>query len=141
MKTKLPKLITIIATLVVSIISLVAPVAVYADDYNNVCNLSTVSDAVKAAYGCPGTDQGSKEDFSNALQGILNGIIASLGLVAVIIIVIGGVMYMTSAGDAGKLQKAKTTILSAAIGLIICVLAFAIVNFVIINIIHGGNTA
>ena len=49
--------------------------------------------------------------------------------------IIGGVQYMTSAGDTQKVTKAKNTILYGLIGLVICVLAFAIVNFVITNII------
>ena len=66
---------------------------------------------------------------------ILNNIITVLGLVAVIVIIIGGVNYMSSTGDPAKVKKAKDTILYGIIGLIICVLAFAIVNFVISNII------
>ena len=58
-----------------------------------------------------------------------------LGLVAVIFVVVGGVKYMTSAGDPGKVQQAKKTIIYALIGLIVCALAFAIVNFVISGII------
>ncbi|MBR3122174.1 hypothetical protein IKF28_01880, partial [Candidatus Saccharibacteria bacterium] len=62
-------------------------------------------------------------------------VIGVLGLVCVIVMIIGGVSYMTSSGDAGKVKKAKDTILYGLIGLVICVLAFAIVNFVISNII------
>ena len=66
---------------------------------------------------------------------ILNNVIAVIGLACVVVMVVGGVIYMTSTGDTTKLEKAKKTILYGAIGLIICVLAFAIVNFVIANII------
>lgn len=38
---------------------------------------------------------------------------------------------MTSSGDATKVQKARQTILYAVIGLVVCALAFAIVNFTI----------
>ena len=69
------------------------------------------------------------------ITNILNGIVAVLGLVCVVVVIIGGVGYMTSSGDAGKKKKAKDTILYGLIGLIVCVLAFALVNFVIINII------
>ena len=79
----------------------------------------------------------SQQNLTTNIQGILNGVIAALGIVAVIVIIIGGVSYMTSTGDAGKVKKAKDTILYGVIGLVICVLAFAIVNFVIINIIGG----
>ena len=43
---------------------------------------------------------------------------------------------MTSSGDTTKVEKAKKTILYALIGMIICVLAFAIVNFTIARIIQ-----
>ncbi len=62
---------------------------------------------------------------------IINYIIGALGIIAVIVIIIGGVGYMTSSGDAGKVKKAKDTILYGIIGLVICALAFAIVNWVI----------
>lgn len=74
-------------------------------------------------------------DLKNAVVSIVNGVIGALGIVAVIVIIIGGVNYMTSAGDASKVKKAKDTILYGVIGLVICVLAFAIVNFVISNIL------
>ena len=83
-----------------------------------------------------GTQTG--DQFTNYVVGILNGVIAALGLVCVVVIIIGGVNYMTSSGDSGKVKKAKDTILYGLIGLVVCVLAFALVNFVISNII-GGN--
>jgi len=76
-------------------------------------------------------------DVESSIIGIINAIIAVLGIVAVIVIIIGGINYMTSSGDAGKVKKAKDTILYGVIGLIICVLAFAIVNFVIGNLLGG----
>lgn len=78
------------------------------------------------------------DTFSSSFQGILNAIIGVLALVAVVVMIVGGVSYMTSSGDAGKVKKAKDTILYGLIGLVICVLAFAIVNFVISQII-GSN--
>ena len=69
------------------------------------------------------------------ITAILNAVIAVLGLVCVVVMIIGGINYMTSSGDAGKVKKAKDTILYGLIGLIVCVLAFALVNFVIANII------
>ena len=62
---------------------------------------------------------------------ILNAIIFVGGIVAAVFIVVGGFNYMTSAGDASKVAKAKNTIIYALIGLVVCVLAFAIVNWAI----------
>ncbi len=72
-------------------------------------------------------------DLNDTVVAIINGVIGVLGLVAVVVVIIGGVNYMTSAGDAGKVKKAKDTILYGLIGLVVCILAFAIVNFVIVN--------
>lgn len=66
---------------------------------------------------------------------ILSAIIGVLGFVCVVVMIIGGVNYMTSSGDAGKVKKAKDTILYGLIGLIVCVLAFALVQFVIGSIL------
>ncbi len=84
-------------------------------------------------------DNNSESGFEASLTGILNAIIGVLGIVAVVVIIIGGVSYMTSAGDAGKVKKAKDTILYGVIGLVICALAFAIVNFVIGSILGQGQ--
>lgn len=87
---------------------------------------STV-EAVRKANGC----DGSKNALPGIVENIIEAIILVMGIVAVIAIVYGGVQYMTSTGNTDKIQKAKHTILYAVIGLIICVLAYAIVNFVI----------
>ena len=75
------------------------------------------------------------QNLDNMIINIINGVLGVLGLVCVVIVIIGGINYMTSQGDAGKVKKGKDTILYGIIGLIICVLAFAIVNFVLRNII------
>ena len=56
------------------------------------------------------------------------------GAVAVIVIIIGGIRYVMSSGDAGQVQSAKNTILYAVIGLIVVIMAYAIVNFVVTNV-------
>ena len=73
-------------------------------------------------------------NLTQSVTNILNVVIGVLGIVAVIVIIIGGIQYMTSTGDAGKVKKAKDTILYGVIGLVVVILAFAIVNFVIANI-------
>ncbi len=100
---------------------------------SDVCS-EPVSDEIKKAAGCSGFGTGDK--LPNLIIGILNGVITAASLVAVIFVIIGGYNYMTSSGDAGKVKKAKDTILYACIGLVVCVLAFAIVNFVVRDILE-----
>lgn len=98
----------------------------YAAVTADICS-SNAPDDIKAANGCGG----NSKQLPDAVTNILNAVIGGIGIVAVIFIVVGGVHYMTSAGDPGKIEKAKKTILYAVIGLIICALAFAITNFAI----------
>lgn len=102
-----------------------------ADD--TICDNPNVPNATKASLGCPGT--GTADKLPNVAINIINGILAALGIVAVIFVLYGGISLITSTGDPGKVKKAKDTILYALIGLIICVLSYAIVNFVILDII------
>lgn len=75
------------------------------------------------------------DTLTSNITTILNAIIGVLGLVCVVVMIIGGVNYMTSAGDAGKVKKGKDTILYGLIGLVVCVLAFALVNWVIASVL------
>ena len=80
-------------------------------------------------------DTNTQTNLTGNIVDIINAVIGVLGLLCVVVVIIGGVSYMTSSGDTGKVKKAKDTILYGIIGLIICALAFAIVNFVIVNIL------
>ena len=93
-----------------------------------VCDHLDAGSEAYRANGCGGT---SGSDLSNVIVSIVNAVIGAVGLIAAIFVLIGGINYMTSAGDPGKVEKAKKTILYALIGLIIAALTFAIVNFVI----------
>lgn len=122
MKSKLSKIITFI---IASIISLSAFISLptFAD-----IDCESIKDTI--AYDAAGCGQ-TKDSLPNLIKNIINAIIGVLGIVAVIVIIIGGITFMTSSGDAGKVKKAKDTILYAAIGLIVCVLSYIIVNWVI----------
>ncbi len=53
-----------------------------------------------------------------------------IGVVGVVVIIYGGVMYTISTGDAAKVTKAKNIILYGIVGLVVAVLAYVIVEFV-----------
>ena len=76
----------------------------------------------------------NKNDLMAQANTIINVIIGVIGFVAVAFIIFGGVQYTTSAGDPGKVKKAKDTILYGIIGLVVSMLAYAIVNFVLANV-------
>ncbi|MDO8336594.1 MAG: hypothetical protein Q7T74_07540 [Candidatus Saccharibacteria bacterium] len=68
------------------------------------------------------------------VQNIINLLLFIAGIIAVVVIVIGGLRYVLSNGDAGAASKARNAILYAVIGLVVAIMAYAIVNFILVNI-------
>ncbi len=105
-----------------------------------------LANPVSAALDCTGAgcasdgasavdpEGGSGAGLEDTVKTIINVVIYVIGLIAVVMIILGGISYTTSQGDAGKVKKAKDTILYGIIGLVVAILAYAIVNFVLQNI-------
>ena len=89
----------------------------------------TLQEGAKAAQcdGCPSDLFGDHGVFKQ----VTNTILYIVGIIAVIMLIIGGIKYLLSGGDSKKVTDAKNTVLYAIIGLVVCFLSFAIVNFVI----------
>jgi hypothetical protein len=92
-----------------------------------------------ACQGSGGTWSGSActqgtRTVPGTIKSVGNIIIFITGAISVLMIIIGGLRYTTSGGDQGSITSAKNTILYAVVGLIVSVIAFAIVNFVLSNL-------
>lgn len=74
--------------------------------------------------------EGGNVSLESTVKNVLSVVFSIVGIIAVIMIIIGGVNYMTSQGDTQKVQKAKNTIMYGIIGMVIALLSFAIVQFV-----------
>ena len=72
--------------------------------------------------------------FNKLMTNIINMILFLLGIIAVIMIIIGGIRYTTSNGDSQQIKSAKDTVLYAVIGLVVAIMAYAIVNFVLTSL-------
>ena len=107
---------------------LIMVVAVVAVASNSVSAL-TLREGAEAAR----CDECPRDLFgdSGVFKQVTNTILYIVGIIAVIMLIIGGIRYVTSGGDAKQVTDAKNTVLYAIIGLVIAFLAFAIVNFVI----------
>lgn len=77
------------------------------------------------------TPPGTNTDLTAQVQLIINLLIGLIAVSAVIMLIIGGFRYVFSQGNDTATKGAKDTILYAIIGIVISILAFAIVNFVI----------
>jgi len=84
---------------------------------------------------CPTNSEADLEDPDSTIQRLSKDVVDVLslivGVVSVIMIIIGGLRYITSSGDSGNVTNAKNTILYAVVGLIIVILAQVIVSFIV----------
>ena len=71
-----------------------------------------------------------EQDFKTMLTTVINAILYIAGSLALLMIIVGGVMYIT-AGDSGRADTAKAYITYAIVGLIVCLIGLSIVNLVI----------
>lgn len=77
---------------------------------------------------------------NDMIENMINWFISMAGIVSVVFLIYGGIQYMTSAGDATKLEKAKKVIMYALIGLAIVALSVAITAFVSSTIRSSGTS-
>ncbi|MEX1997679.1 MAG: pilin [Candidatus Andersenbacteria bacterium] len=96
-----------------------------------------VSAQLPATVTVPGSNL-STGTLLEAIQNVVNVLLTLVGIVAVVMIIYGGVRYIISLGDEAEAAKAKRVILYALIGLIVIGLSAVIVNFVL-SAIMGGN--
>jgi hypothetical protein len=89
-----------------------------ADEANN---------GLKAAGG----GQKSQMSLGDSIKLIINVLLFLIGAASVIMIILGGIRYVVSGGDSTQITGAKNTIMYAVIGLVVALLAYAIVNFVV----------
>jgi H+/Cl- antiporter ClcA len=94
----------------------------------NVFDKIHCDDTNKDTSVCKSKDSDS---VATLVQTIISILLFAIGSIAVIMIIVGGIRYTLSNGDASQIKSAKDTILYAVIGLIVSLLAYAIVNFVV----------
>ena len=77
--------------------------------------------------------------LKDSINAVINIALGFLGLLATVIILLGGFKWMTSQGNADKVEEAKNLIKNGIIGLVIIFSAFAISSFVITNMFEATN--
>ena len=108
----------------------------------------TVADFVLAATGpevglnyAEGTGLSAANDPRVIAANIIRIFLGFLGIIAVGLIIYAGWLWMTAAGEADKIEKAKKILIGAVIGLVICLASFAIASFVLNRLLNatGGD--
>jgi hypothetical protein len=114
------------------------PAAVSADIAGQLCsgananNPSTTLDLTgNGDASCASDTSGSGSSIQKVLSLIINIFSIIVGFVAVVMIIFGGIKYITSGGESSNISGAKNTIVYAIIGLVIVALSQVLVHFVL----------
>lgn len=105
-------------------VSFVAPALQPVDTY-----ALTARQGADAAQGAEQPAEVTGPD--GVFQTITNVLLFIIGAISVIMLIIGGIRYVVSGGDSSAVTSAKNTILYAIVGIIVALLAYALVNFVL----------
>ena len=87
------------------------------------------------------TDLGlGEKDPRVIVASVINVILGFLGIIAVVIILLGGFKWMTAGGSEDKIGEAKKLITAGVIGLVIILASWGIATFVITGLISATST-
>lgn len=89
--------------------------------------------AASGGSGCANT--AGEPTIDSTINAVINILSMIVGIISVIMIIVGGFKYVTSAGDSGNISSAKNTIIYALIGVVIVALSQTLVKFVLQRIL------
>ena len=111
------------------IFAFATPVVMTSNVLDNQAHAEGAADLIQK--GADSTGQKDSRSAGDLAKDFVNIMLFAVGILAVIMLIWGGIRYVLSGGDSGAVSSAKKTILYAVVGLIVAILAYAIVNFVI----------
>ena len=114
------------------IFAFTTPIVVTSNILDNQAHAEGAADLIQK--GADSTGQKDSRSAGDLAKDFVNIMLFAVGILAVIMLIWGGIRYVLSGGDSGAVSSAKKTILYAVVGLIVAILAYAIVNFVITTI-------
>lgn len=78
---------------------------------------------------CQNKSEGETK-VKSVMKSVVDVLLMTVGVISIIMIVIGGIMFALSSGDASKVTKARNMVIYAVVGLVVALFASAIINFV-----------
>lgn len=80
---------------------------------------------------------GDAKDAKDIAKNVISVLLWIVGAASIIVIIYSGITFVTSSGNPSQITRAKTMLLYAVIGLVVSILAYAIVNFIVSS--AGGS--
>ena len=102
-------------------------------------NALTLMDVFSGPYRGEGQPTSLFDGSTAIIPRIINLMLFIVGVLAIFMMIYGGIRYVLSGGDNNKVKDAKNTILYAIVGLIVAILGYAIVNWVV-SVVGAGAT-
>ena len=126
MSTRLKQILS--SLLIIPIMALGVSAALQINNVNVVrATDMTISGGVSSSQG----DDVPQDLANDVFKNVVNILLFIIGAVSVIMLIYGGIRYTTSGGNANSVTAAKNTIMYSIIGLVVAILAFAVVQFVV----------
>jgi len=127
---KIKSIIAAASTAALLAFGLALPIAAVAGNAASAVDCTGIDCAAQGA-GNAVTGSSKTSDLTAVIKLVVNIMLFIIGAVAVIMIVVGGIKYTVSNGNPEQIKNAKNTIMYAIVGIVLAILAYAIVNFVI----------
>jgi len=104
------------------------PLLAFAQD-----NVQSGLSGIRSTFGFSGGIT-SATTLKDLIISIIRIMLLFAGIIAVVFVIIGGYMYITSGGNAEQAEKGKSTVVNAIIGIVMIILSYVIIN-VIVNLV------
>ncbi len=109
--------------LLLAVVGLIMPLFVFADTYG-------IQDAAPKGLIGAGSNVNANKALPELIGSVVGTVLSFLGIIFFLLVLYAGIMWMTAFGNDQKVEKSKEIIISAAIGLVIVLAAYAISRFV-----------
>lgn len=118
--------------LLLAVLPLVTSQPVFADCISDPTSAGCPCALNSSSAACQ--DLSKQDGLSNILKNATNIVLFIAGALAVIMIIYGSIRFMTAHGNEKQVESARLIVTYSVIGLIIAILAYALVNFVLSNL-------
>lgn len=118
--------------LLLAVLPLTASQPAFADCISDPTSASCPCALNSSSAACQ--DLSKPDGLSNTLKNATNTVLFIAGALAVIMIIYGAIRFMTAHGNEKQVESARLIVTYSVIGLIIAILAYALVNFVLSNL-------
>ena len=91
----------------------------------------TAAETIRSGIETTGEGLFSTSSISTIVGNLIAAMLALTGIIFLVIMVYAGMLYMTAAGEEGKVKKAKSMLTTSVIGILIVVTAYAVTTYLV----------